>query len=115
MKILVADDESRVVVSLERFFIRRGYVVDVALNGAVALELIEQNNYDFIFLDHNMPELTGVELVKYIKQNNVSAKVVMVTGYPKVDEFFARLIGVDEYLEKPINLEIIDAIIDKYV
>ena len=114
MKILIADDEKAFCVLLTERFIQKGNHVECAYDGISALELIKANRYDIIFLDHNMPELTGMELVKYIKENNITARTVMITGYQEINEGFMKILGVDEYLTKPVKLTDIDAIIEKY-
>ena len=114
MKILIADDERSFVEPLSDRLIQKGNQVDSAYNGSSALELIKKNSYDIILLDHNMPELTGLELVKYIRKNKIDSKVVMITGYAEIDKSFMEIIGVDEYLTKPVRLLDIDAVIEKY-
>ena len=61
-----------------------------------------------------MPEMTGLELVRYIRENKIDSKIVMVTGYPAIRGFFAKAIGTDEYLTKPVKLADVDAVIEKY-
>ncbi|MFA5085370.1 MAG: response regulator, partial [Candidatus Omnitrophota bacterium] len=90
-----------------------GYEVDTAYDGKIALERINSNNYDFIFLDENMPELTGLELARYLKNSGAGAKVVIITGYEGINEGFARTVKIDGYLTKPIKTEDIDKIIRK--
>ena len=113
MRILIADDEKEVAVMIKSFLERRGYNVDIAFDGRAALKLIRENSYDVFFVDYNMPELTGIELVRYIKDNNIKLKTVMITGYPEMEANFAKRIGVDEYITKPIRMENIKEIIDK--
>ena len=114
MQILIADDEKEVVEMMRGFLSRRGFSVNIAFDGAKALEAIETNKYDLVFLDESMPELTGLEIVKRIRENHDKPKIVMVTGYSAIKEDFAKLVGVDDYIEKPIDLEKIEEIIDKY-
>ncbi len=114
MKILIADDEKEVAELIKKWLDRRGYNADLAFDGGKALELIKLNNYDLIFVDHNMPEVTGLELIVYIKQNSPATKTAMITGYPHIAEFAAKELGADEYLTKPVKLEEIEDIIDKY-
>ena len=114
MKILVADDERETARSIKNFLDKRGYSIDVAFEGREALDLIKKNNYDMVFLDHNMPGLTGLELIKFIKQNNLKAVSIMITGYPEMNKTFAKAIGADEYINKPCSLEEIENIIKKY-
>lgn len=114
MKILIADDESEPAEIIKKSLTRKGYVVDAVFDGKAALDSIKENNYDIVFLDHNMPELTGLELIKHIKENNLNTKTVMITGYPAIEGFAVKHLGADEYLTKPFKMEEIEDIIDKY-
>lgn len=114
MRILIADDEVEFVEMLKERLRYKNVDMDFAYDGKKALELITINHYDIIFLDHNMPEMTGLELVRYIKEHNISSKTVMITGYPAIRGFFAKAIGTDEYLTKPIKLKDVEDIIEKY-
>ena len=109
MRILIADDEKSFVEPLSDRLIQKGNQVESAYDGLSALRLIKTNRYDIILLDHNMPELTGLELVKYIRGNKIDTKVVMITGYTEIDKPFMETIGVDEYLTKPVKLTDVDA------
>ena len=114
MNILIADDEKEAVELIKEWIVRKGYNADVAFDGKQALELIKLNKYDLVFVDHNMPEVTGLELIKYIKQNSPDTKTVMITGYPHIADFAAKELGADEYLTKSFKMREIDNIIDKY-
>ncbi len=114
MKILIADDERAFVELLSERLIQRGNQVECAYDGMNALRLIKTSRYDIILLDHNMPELTGLELVKYIKKNKIEAKTIMITGYPDINKSLMETIGVDEYLTKPVKLPDVDALLEKY-
>ena len=114
MKILIADDETTIVEPLCRFLELKGLCVDCALDGKKALQLIKENIYDVAFLDVNMPELNGLELLKYIKKSSIETKVVFLTAYSDLDSEFCEALGVDEYLQKPMDLKVIEEIVDKY-
>ncbi|MBU1087690.1 MAG: response regulator [Candidatus Omnitrophica bacterium] len=114
MKILIADDTPEIVSLMRLFLQKKLHNVDVAENGKQALAMIISNNYDLAFMDHNMPEMTGLELVKYIRTNNIPTKTIILTGYSGMKDFFAKSVGADEYLSKPCELEDIAAILDKY-
>ena len=113
MIVLIADDEKEIVELLKDRVVAKGHSVNTAYDGKEALELIKLNNYNLIFLDHNMPGLTGLELLRYIKQNNLKPKIAIVTAYAEIDEFFMKRLGTDEYLTKPVKMKDIDDIIDK--
>ena len=114
MKILIADDEKDIVDLIKERVAIKGYNADIAFDGEKALEFIKLNKYDLVFVDHNMPELTGLELIKYIRENNLDTKIVMITGYPAIEGSVVKYLGADEYLTKPFKLKEIEDIIDKY-
>lgn len=114
MKILICDDEIEIVKALEKYLKTKGCDVGYALDGKEGLESIKSGDYDIVFLDINMPELTGIDVVKYVKDNNIKTKVIFLTGYPCIDEWFAKKIGAVEYLEKPVDLKVIGELVDKY-
>ncbi|MFH1458811.1 MAG: response regulator [Candidatus Omnitrophota bacterium] len=114
MKILVADDTKIITDLLNTYLTRKGHTIEIAENGLQAKKMIKENNYDVAFIDHNMPEMTGMELVKFIKENKIRTKTVILTGYSGMQDFFAKSVGVDEYLSKPCELEDIDKIINKF-
>ena len=114
MKILICEDEIEVVNILKRFLKYKGFDADYALDGKAALELIKSGNYGIVFLDINMPELTGIEILKYMKENHNKAKVIILTGYPGLTRDLCISLGADRYLEKPVDLKVIGEIIDKY-
>ena len=115
MKILIVDDEESIISLLCEFFSEKeDYQVDVAANGKEALERLKGKSYDLVITDHDMPEMTGVELVRKIKQSDASVKIVMISGYPNMQEFVAKSIGADEYLAKPLRLKMLEEIVDKY-
>lgn len=114
MKILIADDSKQTVDILSALLKKRGHEIDVVYDGKAALDKIKGNDYDLAFLDLNMPELTGLEVAKYVKEHNIKVKTVLLTGYSDMEEFFAKAVGVDEYISKDNTLEGIKKIIDKY-
>jgi len=112
--ILVVDDEKDCCDFFKKFLDKHGYSVDIAYNGLQAKHLIEKNQYQYIFFDCNMPEITGVELVRIIDELNPKAKKFMISGYDLIKEEFAKDLGVDEFLEKPILLETIQKLLEDY-
>ena len=114
MNILIADDEKEFVSFIKERLEGQGHQVEVAGDGSQALKLIKTDKYDIVFVDHNMPELTGLELAKYAKEYKVRSKIIMVTGYEQMSGPFAKAVGADEYLTKPVKIKEIEDIIKKY-
>lgn len=103
-KILWADDEIELLKPHLIFLRDKGYEVDTVTNGNDALEEIEQNSYDIIFLDENMPGLTGLQTLEEIKRKRPNLPVIMITK--SEEEFIMEdAIGakIADYLIKPVN------------
>jgi two-component system OmpR family response regulator len=79
-RILVVDDEDAIRRLMTGVLIGSGYHVDAAKDGAVAWEALQAKPYDLLITDHNMPRVTGVELVKNLRFARMALPVVMVTG-----------------------------------
>jgi DNA-binding response OmpR family regulator len=114
MKILIADDETRIISMLHKYLKIKGIAADSAADGNETMRMLNETHYDILFLDINMPGPTGTEILSHIKKNKIDTIVVVLTGYPCVDKNFTESLGADEYLEKPVELEAIEAIIKKY-
>ncbi|NQU73322.1 MAG: response regulator [Candidatus Omnitrophica bacterium] len=112
-KILIADDEKDFVIFMKDILAESGRAIDVAFDGQEALALIKKNNYDIIFADHKMPKVTGLELIKYVKEKNLRSKIVMISAYPKMEEAVAKQVGADGYLEKPVSSKVVEDMINK--
>ena len=78
--ILVVDDEAFMREIFEEFYRQAGYVVQSAENGEQALGILEQESIEVMFLDLNMPLISGIELCIKIRENNPIACIYAVTG-----------------------------------
>ncbi len=103
-KILWADDEIDLLKPHILFLESKGYSVDRVTNGTDAIDKAEENAYDVIFLDENMPGISGLEALSKIKETTPLVPVVMIT---KSEEEFImeEAIGskIADYLIKPVN------------
>lgn len=111
ISVLIADDEEDTRRLLSEYFNSMGMKADTAEDGKRALELLGCKEYDFVFLDCNMPEVTGLEVAKSLRAKPTHSKVIMMTGYGPMDEGFAKASGVDIYIKKPVSLKEIKNII----
>ena len=104
IKILWADDEIDLLRPHIIFLNEKGYHVETANNGNDSLDLIYQNNYDIVFLDENMPGLSGLETLLRIKNIKPDVPVVMITKN-EAEEIMEEAIGskIADYLIKPVN------------
>lgn len=107
-KILVVDDDSASVETVVEILEREGYNLFAASGGREALETLGAEDIDVVITDEKMPDLSGIDLLKHIKDNYPYTQVVIVTGYGTIDSAVqATKAGADGYLEKPIQLNIL--------
>lgn len=103
-RILWADDEIDLLKPHIIFLEQKGFEIDTVNNGADAVEMSEENNYDIIFLDENMPGLTGLETLSRIKEKNTAVPIIMITKSEE-EHIMEEAIGgqISDYLIKPVN------------
>jgi CheY-like chemotaxis protein len=104
IKILWADDEIDLLRPHIIFLNDKGFQVETANNGNDALDLISNNHFDIVFLDENMPGLSGLETLLRIKNIKPDVPVVMITKN-EAEEIMEEAIGskIADYLIKPVN------------
>ncbi len=103
--VLFVDDEESILDIARTYFKSRGYQVLTAGNGRQAVDILLSNRIDCCFTDINMPEMDGLELAEYVRKHDNTVPVVVMTGYPSLDNTIQTLKnGVVDFLVKPINL-----------
>ena len=103
-KILVADDEPNIVISLEYLLKREGYTVVVARDGQEALDAIARELPDLLLLDVMMPKKTGFEVCQEVRANEAwhDLKILMLTAKGRdTDVAKGTALGADAYMTKP--------------
>ncbi len=104
--ILFVDDEESIIDIAYTYFTGRGYRVLTANNGKEAVELLTSRHVDCCFTDINMPEMDGLELAEHIRNYDNTIPVIVMTGYPSLDNTIQTLKnGVVDFLVKPVNLQ----------
>jgi DNA-binding NtrC family response regulator len=103
-KILWADDEIDLLKPYILFLEGKGYEVYTVNSGADALELVETQKFDILFLDENMPGMSGLEVLLQIKKIRPNLPVIMITKSDE-EELMEDAIGskIADYLIKPLN------------
>ncbi|NQY05203.1 MAG: PglZ domain-containing protein [Flavobacteriaceae bacterium] len=104
IKILWVDDEIDLLKPHILFLEKKNYEITTCLSGTEALEEIKNTNFDIVFLDENMPGITGIETLAEIKEMNHSLPVVMITKSEE-EYIMEEAIGskIADYLIKPVN------------
>jgi len=104
INILWVDDEIDILKPHILFLEKKGYTVSTCNNGADAIDMCDENNYDIVFLDENMPGLSGLETLTEIKSKRANLPIVMITKSEE-EYIMEDAIGnkIADYLIKPVN------------
>lgn len=105
-KILIVDDESNIVISIEFLMKQAGYQVEIANNGEDALEKVAAFQPDLVLLDVMMPKINGFEVSRRIRENSAwhDIKIIMLTAKGREVEVTKGLaLGADAYIIKPFS------------
>lgn len=114
IKILVVDDELIVRESLIGWLKKTGYEVAGAEGGARAIEMLSERDYDLIFLDIKMPDMSGIEVLQHIRANYPASMVIMITAYGSVENAVeAMKLGANDYLMKPFEPEQLALLVER--
>lgn len=106
--ILIVDDEQSVRRSLREFFEGFGYQVVTAGSGQEALEALAERPVKVLFLDLNMPGMTGLELCQRLRQDGWGGCIYALTGYGQLfTSEQCREAGFNEYFNKPVDLHML--------
>lgn len=105
MKLLIIEDEKELLDSIVRYFQGAKYICEVASTYRAALEKVDVYDYDCILLDINLPDGTGLEILRELKANNKMDGVLIISARNSIDDKITGLnLGADDYLTKPFHL-----------
>ncbi len=117
INILLVDDDEDYLMMTEAFLKQIGYQVEVANNGKLALEKLNQKDYEILLLDYFMPEMNGEEVIKEIRKTNQEIIIILQTGFsgqkPPIETM--QTLNIQNYHDKTegidrLNLELISAV-----
>lgn len=101
-RILLADDDSNLLESLKGLLNLYQYQVDIALGGQKAIDMLQDNTYDLLLLDLRMPEVTGHDVLRYMKSQSIATMTIVISGETSLDDMAQALRqGAYDYLKKP--------------
>jgi len=104
--ILIAEDEEITLKHLVSVLKKEGYAAKGVPNGADALQMMESDRFDLLIADIKMPGLTGIELLEKIKEKQIDAEVIIITGSGSIGSVVnAMKKGAYDYVTKPFNLD----------
>ena len=102
LKLLLVDDESKLVEALSYSLRKNGFVVDVAMDGKLGIDMACTGIYDIIILDRMLPSLDGIALLKKYRELGYKTPVIFLTAKTTPDDRAEGLnAGADDYLIKP--------------
>ena len=108
-RILLVDDDSDILTSMQAAFEPTGAVVETASNGNKAVEMVEKTQPDLVVLDMMLPGRSGflvLEKIKARKPRNAKPFVIMITGNQGArHKMYAESLGVSEYFNKPVKMD----------
>ena len=107
MRILIVDDESDIILSLQKGLTRKGFEVNVYAKPQKALDDFKPNVYDLSLVDVKMPDMDGFELYRQMKKKDSNAKICFMTAFDMHYNEFKKMfpaIDVRCFIRKPISL-----------
>ena len=105
-RILIVDDSPETLEMLERNLSSEGYEVLTAPGVAEAIKILDDTPADLVITDYKMPKISGMDLIRYVRENLKNTEVMMITGYATVEGAVDAIkAGAEEYLTKPFTDE----------
>ncbi len=106
MKLLVVEDERRMLELLQKGLSEEGHSVSCAVDGSDGLQMVRNNNFDVVILDVMMPKMDGFELARQMRSENNVTPLLMLTAKDSVADIVNGLdLGADDYMTKPFSFE----------
>lgn len=104
-KVLLVEDEEKLVSVIKSFLESKGYVVIPAMDGKKALELFDSNNFLMVLLDLMLPVIPGEEVCKAIRRKSMVPIIMLTAKADEADMLQGLGIGADDYITKPFSLK----------
>jgi len=105
-RILVVDDTPNTLEVLQRNLTSQGYQAFIASNVVEAIKILDVTPIDLVITDFKMPGVSGLDLVRHVRENFKETEVMMITGYPTIEGAVKAVkTGAEEYLTKPFTDE----------
>ena len=106
MKILIIEDEKSIADAIYTRLKKEKYTVDIALDGEEGLYDALLNIYDLVILDVMLPYVSGFEILKKIREDNINSKVIMLTAKSTLEDKLSGLLGgASDYITKPFHMD----------
>jgi len=114
VRVLIVEDEQLIRWSLRQKFENRGYKVTEVEDGAQAFEVLERDTFDLIMLDYKLPDVTGLEILRRVREFDGDVVVIMMTAYSSVETAVDAIkLGAFDYVSKPFDMEAVLRTVEK--
>jgi len=105
-RILIIDDDMGIGESLSDIFKEKGYLVSVANKGSVAIDKLKQNDFNIALVDIKLPDISGTELIRKIREINPETACIIITGHASVKNAVNALeLEASAYITKPLDID----------
>ena len=112
--VLVVDDDNHMRIALRESLVRAGYNVSIAEDGKQALNEITKHMYDLVITDVKMPHVSGIDLLKHIKDSSPFLPVILMTGYGTIQDAVQVIKeGAYDYIQKPFNTDTLYGVVKR--
>lgn len=112
--ILIIDDEKSLLDLLNVVLKKEGYRVKTSLAPSKVFDLLEKEDFDLLICDVKLPETSGMEILKYVRENKPELPVIMITAYGSLKQAVEALkVGAIDYILKPFDVEELKIVIAK--
>jgi two-component system, OmpR family, copper resistance phosphate regulon response regulator CusR len=103
-KILVVEDEAKVATFIKKGLQTQSFEAEIASDGEEAKKLFSSHQFDLIILDLNLPDMSGLDVCKYVREYNTKIPILMLTALGTVaDKLSGFEVGTDDYMVKPFD------------
>ena len=104
-RILVADDEETIRAILKEELEEEGYAITTAVDGEDAIRLLRQDKFDLVLADIKMPRADGFDVLRTVKAEQPSVRVIMLTGFADLKNAIeSKRLGADDFVSKPYDI-----------
>ena len=114
IRVLVVEDESLIRWSVRQKLEERSYRVTEAENGQAALDALDDAIFDLVILDYRLPDMTGLDILRKLRELDTDAVVIMMTAYSTIESAVEAIkLGAFDYIAKPFQMDHLMLVVDK--
>ncbi len=108
-KVLIVEDDIHLNTAITEFFNLKSFKCISVTDGLMAMQLIESHTFDLYVIDINIPEVSGLDLLKYIRKTDLYTPTIIITASLEIENFtMAFENGCSEYIKKPFHIKELD-------